>query len=93
MHFSSLKSDINQRGIQTMKDLLIQIAKALVDNPEQVEVNAIENSQTVVLELKVAKSDMGKIIGKQGRTANAVRAILNAASGKAGKRYVLEIIE
>jgi len=76
-----------------MKDLLIKIAQALVDNPEKVEVNEIESTQTVVLELKVAKSDMGKVIGKQGRTANALRCILNAASGKARKRYVLEIVE
>jgi hypothetical protein len=76
-----------------MKDLLIQIVKALVDNPEQVRVNEIVSTQTVVLELKVAKSDMGKIIGKQGRTANAIRDLLNAASGKAGKRYMLEILD
>jgi predicted RNA-binding protein YlqC (UPF0109 family) len=76
-----------------MKDLLIQIVKALVDNPEQVHVNEIESTQTVVLELRVAKSDMGKIIGKQGKTAHAIRTIVNAASGGAGKRYVLEIIE
>ena len=76
-----------------MKDLLIQIVKALVDNPEQMQVNEIEGSQTVVLELKVAKSDMGKVIGKQGRTADAIRTVLNAASGKAGKRYMLEIVE
>jgi predicted RNA-binding protein YlqC (UPF0109 family) len=76
-----------------MKDLLIQIAKALVDNPEQVQVNEIEGTQTVVLELSVAKSDMGMIIGKQGKMANALRSILNAASGKAGKRHMLEIVE
>ena len=76
-----------------MKDLLIQIAKALVDNPEQVRVTEIEGTQTTVLELRVAKSDMGKVIGKQGRTANAIRTLLNAASGKAGKRHILEIIE
>ena len=76
-----------------MKDLLIKIAKALVDNPEEVQVNEIESTQTVVLELKVAKSDMGRVIGKQGRTANAIRALLNAASGKTEKRYVLEIVE
>ena len=76
-----------------MKDLLIPIVKAIVDNPEQVQITEIEGSQTVVLELKVAKSDMGKVIGKQGRTVNAIRALLNAASGKAGKRYVLEIVE
>ena len=76
-----------------MKDLLIQIAQSLVDNPEQVQVNEIVSTQIVVLELRVAKSDMGKVIGKQGRTANAIRSILNAASGKAGKRFVLEIVD
>ena len=76
-----------------MKDLLVQIVKALVDNPEQVQVNEIESTQTVVLELRVAKSDMGKIIGKQGKTANAIRVLLNAASGKIRKRYILEIVD
>jgi len=76
-----------------MKDLLIQIAQSLVDNQEQVQVAEIEGSQTVVLELSVAKSDMGMIIGKQGRTANAIRSLLNAVSGKAGKRNMLEIVE
>lgn len=76
-----------------MKDLLIPIVKAIVDNPEQVQITEIEGSQTVVLELSVDKSDMGNVIGKQGRTVNAIRALLNAASGKAGKRYVLEIVE
>jgi predicted RNA-binding protein YlqC (UPF0109 family) len=76
-----------------MKDLLNQIVKALVDNPEQVQITEIEGSQTVVLELRVDKSDMGKIIGKQGKTANAIRTLLNAASGKAGKRYILEIVD
>ena len=76
-----------------MKNLLIQIVKALVDNPEQVQINVIESTQTVVLELKVAKSDMGKIIGKQGKTAYALRTLLIAASGKDKKRYMLEIVE
>ena len=76
-----------------MKEFLIQIVKALVDNPEQVLVNEIEGSQTTVLELRVAKEDMGKIIGKQGRTANAIRTLLNAASGKTRKRYMVEIVE
>jgi len=76
-----------------MKDVLIQIVKALVDNPEQVQVNEIESTQTVVLELRVAKSDMGKVIGKQGRTAHAIRTVLSATSGKTRKRYVLEIME
>jgi predicted RNA-binding protein YlqC (UPF0109 family) len=76
-----------------MKDLLIQIAQALVDNPERVSVTEIETAHTTVLKLIVAKEDMGKIIGKQGRMANAIRVVLNAASGKARKRYVLEIVE
>ena len=76
-----------------MKDLLIQIVQALVDDPEQVSVTEIEAAHTTVLELRVAKEDMGKIIGKQGKTANAIRAVLNAASGKVGKRYILEIVE
>ena len=76
-----------------MKDLISYIARALVDFPEEVEVGAVEGRHTTVLELKVAKTDMGKIIGRQGRTAQAIRTILSAASGKTGKRYVLEIIE
>jgi predicted RNA-binding protein YlqC (UPF0109 family) len=76
-----------------MKELLIKIVKAIVDNPEQVQVNEVEGSQTTVLELRVAKSDMGKVIGKQGKTANAIRAILNAGSGKVHKKYMLEIVD
>ncbi|MEW6673369.1 MAG: KH domain-containing protein [Thermodesulfobacteriota bacterium] len=76
-----------------MKDLIKNIAQAIVDNPEQVRVEEVEGSHTSVLELKVAKEDIGKIIGKQGRTAQAMRTILSAASGKAKKRMVLEIIE
>jgi predicted RNA-binding protein YlqC (UPF0109 family) len=76
-----------------MKDLIATIARALVDQPEQVSVAEIKGSHSSVLELKVAKSDMGKIIGKHGRTAQAIRTILSAASGKTGARYVLEILE
>jgi hypothetical protein len=76
-----------------MKELIAYIAKALVDNPDQVEVSEIEGEQTSVLELKVAKDDLGKVIGKQGRTARAMRTILSAASTKIKKRSVLEIIE
>ena len=76
-----------------MKDLIKYIAKALVDNPEEVVVTEIEGRQTSVIELKVAKEDIGKIIGKQGRTAMAIRTILNAASMKLRKRCVLEILE
>jgi uncharacterized protein len=76
-----------------MKDLVKYIAQALVDHPEVVEVSEVEGAQTSVLELKVAKDDLGKIIGKQGRTARAIRTILSAASAKIKKRCVLEIIE
>ena len=76
-----------------MKDLIAYIAKALVDNPEVVEVSEVEGEQTSVIELKVAKSDLGKVIGKQGRTARAMRTILSAASTRTRKRAVLEIIE
>ncbi|MBW2705582.1 MAG: KH domain-containing protein [Deltaproteobacteria bacterium] len=76
-----------------MKDLINYIAQALVDHPEQVSVNEVEGSQTSVLELKVAKEDIGKVIGKQGRTARAMRTILNAASAKMKKHAVLEIVE
>jgi predicted RNA-binding protein YlqC (UPF0109 family) len=76
-----------------MKDLILYIAQALVDHPDQVEVTEVEGNQTSVLELKVAKEDIGKIIGKQGRTARAMRTILNAGSAKLKKRTVLEIIE
>ncbi len=76
-----------------MKNLIYYIAQALVDNPEQVKVSEVEGNQTSVLELKVAKEDLGKVIGKQGRTARAMRTILSAASAKIKKRTVLEIIE
>ncbi|MFO8111787.1 MAG: KH domain-containing protein [Desulfosalsimonadaceae bacterium] len=76
-----------------MKELINYIAKALVDNPDEVTVTEVEGDQTSVLELKVAKEDLGKVIGKQGRTARAMRTILNAASAKIKKRTVLEIVE
>ena len=76
-----------------MKNLINYIARALVDNPEEVSVTEVEGDQTSVLELKVAKEDLGKVIGKQGRTARAMRTILSAASAKIKKRTVLEIIE
>ena len=76
-----------------MRDLVTTIVRFLVDNPDKVEVNEIEGAQTRVLELRVAKEDMGKVIGKQGRTARAIRTILSAASAKLDKRTVLEILE
>jgi predicted RNA-binding protein YlqC (UPF0109 family) len=76
-----------------MKELIEYIVKALVDYPEQVSVNVLEGSQSTVLELSVAKVDLGKVIGKQGRTAKAIRIILGAASAKIRKRAMLEIVE
>lgn len=76
-----------------LKDLIDYVSRSLVDMPEQVEVNEIVGEQTTVIELKVDKTDLGKVIGKQGRTARALRTILNAASTKLKKRSVLEIIE
>ena len=76
-----------------MKDLIKEIVQALVDQPDEVSVTEIVGENTTVLELKVAKSDMGKVIGKQGRNARALRTILSAASGKTRKRHILEIVE
>lgn len=76
-----------------MKDLLELIAKALVDRPEEVEVREVEGDQATVLELRMAQDDLGKVIGKQGRTARSIRTILSAAGMKHRKRIVLEILE
>lgn len=78
---------------EPMQSLIKTIAKALVDKPDEVEVTEVEGEQTTVIELKVAKEDLGKVIGKQGRTARALRTILSAASTKIRKRSVLEILE
>jgi predicted RNA-binding protein YlqC (UPF0109 family) len=75
-----------------MKDLIEYIAKALVDNPEEVRVTELRGKQTSVIELRVSKQDLGKVIGKQGRTATAIRTILGAASTKTRTRSVLEIL-
>jgi uncharacterized protein len=75
------------------KELIEHIAKALVDHPEQVRVSEVEGEKTSVLELSVAKEDLGKVIGKEGRTAKAIRVLLGATSAKLKKHYVLEIIE
>src|SRR5258708_36236353 len=76
-----------------MRALVEQIAQALVDAPEQVQVTPVEEGDTTVLELRVAQTDLGKVIGKQGRTAKSIRTILRATSMKLKKRYTLEIIE
>ncbi|MDA2927628.1 KH domain-containing protein [Acidobacteria bacterium AH-259-G07] len=76
-----------------MKELIEMIAKALVDNPDEVSVAEVAGEQTTVLELRVAQSDLGKVIGKQGRTARAIRTLLGASGMKLRKRFVLEILE
>ncbi|MCK5378842.1 MAG: KH domain-containing protein [Acidobacteria bacterium] len=76
-----------------MKDLLVEIARALVDNPDDVNVTEVEGEQTTVLELRVREEDLGKVIGRQGRTARALRTLLSAAGMKVHKRFVLEILE
>lgn len=76
-----------------MRELVRSIAQALVDKPEEVEVREIEGEKTMVLELRVAETDLGKVIGRQGRTARAMRTIVNAAATKLKKRAVLEILE
>jgi predicted RNA-binding protein YlqC (UPF0109 family) len=76
-----------------MRSLVEQIAQALVDAPQEVKVTAVEDGEVTVLELHVAESDRGKVIGKQGRTAKSIRTLLGAASMKLKKRYALEIVE
>ena len=76
-----------------MKELVEAIAKALVDHPEQVRVHAVDGEQVTVLELKVAPDDLGKVIGRQGRTAKSIRTLLGAAGMKLRKRFTLEILE
>jgi hypothetical protein len=76
-----------------MKELIAYVARTLVDNPDAVEVREVESDQAAVVELRVAKEDLGKVIGKQGRTARALRTILSAASTKLRKRAILEILE
>jgi predicted RNA-binding protein YlqC (UPF0109 family) len=76
-----------------MRALIEHVAKALVDGPDQVSVNEVEEEGTTVLELTVAENELGKVIGKQGRTARAMRTLLGAASAKLQKRFALEILE
>lgn len=75
------------------KDLVEYIAKSLVDQPDEVNVNIVEGEQSTILELRVAANDVGKVIGKQGRIANAVRVILSASAAKSGKHVQLEILD
>lgn len=75
------------------KDLVEYMVKSLVDNPDQVEIREIEGEKSTILELKVTKEDIGKVIGKHGRIARAIRTIINASATKSGKRVVLEILD
>ena len=77
----------------SMKELVEEIAKSLVDVPEEVQVREVEGEQTTVLELRVAASDLGKVIGKQGRTARSIRTLMGAAGTKLNRRFSLEILE
>lgn len=90
-----MNRDVIQLGteVAAMRDLIEYIAKSLVDRPEDVSVKETEGEKTTIVELRVAQEDLGKVIGKQGRTARAMRTILNAAGTKIGKRCVLEILE
>jgi len=84
---------VDARKEAAVRDLVEQIARALVDQPDRVQVKEVEGEQTTVLELRVAQEDLGKVIGKQGKTARAVRTLLAAAGMKVRKRFVLEILE
>lgn len=77
----------------SMKELIDYIAKSLVDNTDRVEINEVAGTQTNVIELKVAKEDVGKVIGRNGRTADAIRTILNCGAAKLNKRYILHIVD
>jgi predicted RNA-binding protein YlqC (UPF0109 family) len=89
----SIPGDTAQAGGGSMKDLVEAIAKALVDNPDQVVVRSVEGEQVTVFELRVHPADLGKVIGRQGRTAKSIRTILGAAGMKIKKRLTLEILE
>ena len=82
-----------EKGDSKMKELIEYIAKSLVDNPDKVDVTEVEGERVTVYELRVGEGDLGKVIGKHGRTAKSIRTLLNAAAAKVGKRAVLEILE
>ena len=88
-----LTADPPEKENSTMKELIRHIAEALVDHPEQVEVSCIEGETSIIIELKVAPDDIGKVIGKGGQTAKALRKILSAAATKLRKKSLLQIIE
>jgi len=81
------------RGIISMKELITYIARALVDHPDEVKVFEVDGGRTSIFELRVSKQDIGKVIGKEGKTAKAMRTIISAAASKLRKNYILEIME
>ena len=81
------------KGVNMVKDLIEYIAKALVDSPDSVNVNVIEGKKSIILELKVTQDDIGKVIGKNGRIAQAIRIILSPVTAKTDKRAILEILD
>jgi predicted RNA-binding protein YlqC (UPF0109 family) len=84
---------VSNRRVKRVKDLVTEIAKALVDIPDEVTVREVQGEQVTVLELRVAPTDLGKVIGKQGRTARSIRTLLGAAGMKLNRRFTLEILE
>jgi predicted RNA-binding protein YlqC (UPF0109 family) len=93
LDYNRIRCEVGFYTREKMKELIERIAKALVDNPDDVRVNAIEGEQSTMIELSVNPTDLGKVIGRQGRTANAIRVILGAAGMTLGKRINLEILE
>lgn len=89
----SIVTSLATGGNALMKELLETIAKSLVDYPDEVIVNEIEGEKSIILELRVAKDDMGKVIGKQGRIAKAIRTVIKASATKKNKRVVVEILQ
>jgi predicted RNA-binding protein YlqC (UPF0109 family) len=85
--------DIGQEAEMNYKELVDYMVKSLVDHPEQVEIREVEGEKSTILELRVMKEDIGKVIGKHGRIARAIRTIINASATKSGKRVVLEILD
>ncbi len=81
------------RGCPDLRELLLLLAKALVDHPDQVQVQQVEGQQSVILEIRVAPEDVGKIIGKQGRIIRAIRAVIKAAAAKEGKKAAVEVLQ
>ncbi|MDI3521956.1 MAG: uncharacterized protein PWR31_835 [Bacillota bacterium] len=81
------------KGVDLMRELLEVVARALVNNPDAVQVNEVQGETSVILELKVAPDDMGKVIGKQGRIAKAIRTVIRAAAARDGRRVMVEIVE